>query len=75
MYNKGTSTVIILDNRTTAMTGGQHHPATGRTLEGEETNKLDFVKLAEAVGVQYVQKFDPYDLADTENALMLALQY
>jgi indolepyruvate ferredoxin oxidoreductase alpha subunit len=75
VYNKGTSTIIILDNRTTAMTGGQHHPATGRTLEGEETNKLDFVKVAEAVGVEYVQKFDPYDLSDTEQALKRSLQF
>lgn len=75
VYNKGTSTIIILDNRTTAMTGGQHHPATGRTLEGEETNRLDFVKVAEAVGVKYVQKFDPYDLDETNDALMKALQF
>ncbi len=75
VYNKGTSTIIILDNRTTAMTGGQHHPATGRTLEGEETNQLDFVKVAEAVGVEFVQKFDPYDLADTEEALKRSLQF
>ncbi len=74
VYNKGTSTVIILDNRTTAMTGGQHHPATGRTLEGEETNRLDFVKVAEAVGVQHIQKFDPYDLSDTEDVVMRALK-
>jgi indolepyruvate ferredoxin oxidoreductase alpha subunit len=75
VYNKGTSTIIILDNRTTAMTGGQHHPATGRTLEGEETHQLDFVKVAEAVGVEYVQKFDPYDLTDTEEVLRRSLQY
>jgi indolepyruvate ferredoxin oxidoreductase alpha subunit len=75
VYNRGTSTIIILDNRTTAMTGGQHHPATGRTLEGEETHKLDFYKVAKAVGVEYVQTFDPYDLVETEDALKRAIQY
>jgi indolepyruvate ferredoxin oxidoreductase alpha subunit len=75
VYNRGSSTVLILDNRTTAMTGGQHHPATGRTLEGEETHRLDFEAIARAVGVEYVQKFDPYDLKETEDALKQALQY
>ncbi|HCA48204.1 MAG TPA: indolepyruvate ferredoxin oxidoreductase subunit alpha, partial [Armatimonadetes bacterium] len=47
-YNAGVSTVLILDNRTTAMTGGQVHPGTGVTLSGLPGRELDFEKLADA---------------------------
>ncbi len=61
VYNKGTGTVIILDNRTTAMTGHQEHPATGKTLMGQETHRLDFEMLVRAVGVKRVVTADPRD--------------
>ncbi|MBW1774451.1 MAG: indolepyruvate ferredoxin oxidoreductase subunit alpha, partial [Deltaproteobacteria bacterium] len=60
-YNKGNVNVIILDNRTTAMTGGQDHPGTGRTLQGEETVRVDFVKLVQSLGIRRVRTVDPYD--------------
>jgi len=69
VYNKGTSTVIILDNRTTAMTGGQAHPATGYTLQKEETKALDFAKLGKAIGIEHVCIIDPYDLDETERVI------
>jgi indolepyruvate ferredoxin oxidoreductase alpha subunit len=69
VYNKGTSTVIILDNRTTAMTGGQAHPATGYTLQKEETKALDFAKLGKAIGIEHVCVVDPYDLDGTEQVI------
>ncbi len=62
VYNQGVSTVIILDNRTTAMTGRQDHPGTGRTLKGIESRELDLERLVRAVGVESVQIIDPYDL-------------
>ena len=62
VYNKSKGTVIILDNETTAMTGRQDHPATGITLMGEKTTRLDLFDLAKAIGVEYVRKVDPYDL-------------
>ncbi|MEW6378262.1 MAG: indolepyruvate ferredoxin oxidoreductase subunit alpha [bacterium] len=62
-YNQGTTTVIILDNRTTAMTGFQQHPGTGRTLKGRETRAVDLVALAKAMGISRVEVVDPYDLA------------
>lgn len=62
VYNKGSSTVIILDNRTTAMTGRQPHPGTGMTLKGEPTAALDFKKLAKAIGIKSVRTVDPFDL-------------
>ncbi len=69
VYNRSNSTVVILDNRTTAMTGHQENPGTGRTLSGEETERLDFVRLSEAIGVKNIYKVDPYDLAETETAI------
>ena len=69
VYNTGTSTVIILDNRTTAMTGGQAHPATGYTLQEEETKALDFAKLGRAIGIEHVSIIDPYDLDKTEQVI------
>lgn len=69
VYNKGLSTVIILDNRITAMTGRQDHPGTGRTLKGEATKALDFGKLAKAVGVESVRVIDPYDLKKAERVV------
>ncbi len=61
VYNKSNITVIVLDNRVTAMTGGQQHPATGYTLMGEETKQVDIAKVCEALGVESVRKADAYD--------------
>jgi len=61
-YNKGTTTTIILDNSTTAMTGHQDHPATGRTLKKEPTNQVDLAGLAKALGIKRVVAADPFDL-------------
>lgn len=69
VYNKGTTTTVIADNRITAMTGGQDHPGTARTLMGEDTFAIDLVQLCNAVGVQHVRVVDPYDLEETTNAL------
>ncbi|NLO04193.1 MAG: indolepyruvate ferredoxin oxidoreductase subunit alpha [candidate division WS1 bacterium] len=68
-YNAGVSTVVIVDNRTTAMTGGQVHPGVGETLSGMPGRALDFEALARAVGVEDVRVVDPYDMAATEAAL------
>ena len=65
VYNKGLATVIILDNRTTAMTGHQEHPGTGLRLNGEPTAKIDFEKLCHSIGLEHVRKIDPYDLDET----------
>ena len=65
VYNKAPVTIIILDNRATAMTGGQQHPGTGYTLQGEETFAVDYARLAETLGVKNVHIVDPYDLDKT----------
>ena len=69
VYNGGQNTIIILDNRITAMTGRQHHPATGRTLKGTPAHELDFEKLGKAVGVASVRVVDPYDVEETEKVI------
>ena len=61
-YNKGATTTIILDNSTTAMTGHQDHPATGRTLAKEPTNQVDLVLLVKALGIKRVVVTDPFEL-------------
>jgi len=68
-YNKGRVMVILLDNRTTAMTGGQDHPGTGITLKGEQSHKLDLPRLCRALGIKRVREVDPYHLAQTRSVL------
>jgi indolepyruvate ferredoxin oxidoreductase, alpha subunit len=73
-YNKSDTVTIIVDNRTTAMTGHQENPSTGRTLKGEETFAVDFGALSRAMGITHVYEVDPYDVAQTEAALREALE-
>ena len=72
VYNKADLNLIILDNRITAMTGGQAHPATGKTLMGEDTKSVDFIELAKALGVDHAEEFDPYDFKGTLEVLKAA---
>ncbi|MCK7492203.1 MAG: thiamine pyrophosphate-dependent enzyme [Comamonadaceae bacterium] len=51
-YNRGNVTVLLLDNRAVGMTGGQNNPGTGRDIHGNEAPRVDFAKLAEALGVK-----------------------
>jgi indolepyruvate ferredoxin oxidoreductase alpha subunit len=69
VYNRGVTTVIIVDNRTTAMTGHQHHPGTGQTLMGEPTTVVDVVKLCKGLGVKHTYVVDPHDLEQTEKVI------
>jgi indolepyruvate ferredoxin oxidoreductase alpha subunit len=68
-YNKSEAVIVIADNRTTAMTGMQEHPATGFTLQGEQTKALDFTVLAKALGVENVRVIDPYNLKMTRTIM------
>ncbi len=69
VYNRGDSTIVVLDNRTTAMTGHQDNPVTGRTLMGEETTELDLAAVGVALGAASVRVIDPHDLASAEEVL------
>jgi indolepyruvate ferredoxin oxidoreductase alpha subunit len=68
-YNQSDTVVIILDNRTTAMTGHQQHPGTGRTLLEQPTHAVDFEQLARAMGFEHVYTVDPCNLQEAEAAL------
>ncbi|MBN1762418.1 MAG: indolepyruvate ferredoxin oxidoreductase subunit alpha [Methanomicrobia archaeon] len=61
-YNKARITVAILDNSTTAMTGHQPHPGTGFTVTGEETTVASLDAIARALGADFVETVDPYDV-------------
>jgi len=69
VYNQGTSTTIILDNSITGMTGHQQNPATGKTLKGDPTAKLDLEALLKAIGVKNVVVVDAYDLKEVERVI------
>ena len=69
VYNKSTGTVIILDNRTTGMTGHQEHAATGKTLKGEETYAINLEELCKAIGVDNVKVVDSFDVVSLEKII------
>ncbi|MGI5851797.1 MAG: indolepyruvate ferredoxin oxidoreductase subunit alpha [Caldicoprobacterales bacterium] len=69
VYNKGISTILILDNSITAMTGHQDNPSTGRTIKGEEAPILDLVTLVKAVGINNIHALDPFDLEASRRIL------
>ena len=69
VYNKSYSTIIILDNRTTAMTGHQPNPASGATLMGEPANALDFTKLCQAIGVRHVTSVNAHDIGECRKVI------
>ena len=68
-YNGSNSTVIILDNSITGMTGHQQNPTTGFNLKGDPAAKIDLEQLCRAVGIERVRVVDPYDLAQCEEVL------
>jgi len=71
VYTGGNVTVVIMDNHTTGMTGGQNHPATGRDVHGDPAPKLDMAKLVEALGVAQdrIHVVDPYRLPELDKVL------
>jgi indolepyruvate ferredoxin oxidoreductase, alpha subunit len=69
VYNKSHASVIILDNRTTAMTGHQENPASGRNILGEIAPAVDLEKLCKALGVARVVVVNPHDVEATRKVL------
>ena len=69
VYNKGNATLVVVDNRSTAMTGHQDHPGTGVTLMGEQTQAASIEKIALACGVKRIRIVNPYDQKETIAAL------
>lgn len=68
-YNMTNSTVIILDNSITGMTGHQQNPTTGKNLRGEPAGKVDLESLCRALGFERVRVVDPYNLTETDKVL------
>ena len=68
-YNATNSTVIILDNSITGMTGHQQNPTTGYNIKGDPAGKIDLEALCRAMGFHRVRVVDPYDLAACDRAL------
>lgn len=68
-YNATNSTVIILDNSITGMTGHQQNPTTGYNIKGDPAAKVDLEALCRALGINRVRVVDPYDLAACETAV------
>ena len=68
-YNQTNSTVIILDNSITGMTGHQQNPTTGYNLRGDPAGKIDLESLCRAIGINRVRVVDPYNLKECDEAI------
>ncbi len=68
-YNESNSTVIILDNSITGMTGHQQNPTTGYNLKGDPCTKIDLESLCRAVGIKRVRVVDPYDMENCQTVI------
>jgi indolepyruvate ferredoxin oxidoreductase alpha subunit len=68
-YNRSNVVTVILDNRTTAMTGGQECPSMGKTLQGQDAQLVDIPALVRALGITRVREVDPYDVAEVQAVL------
>ena len=69
VYNDSYSTVIILDNRITAMTGQQPNASSGTNIKGEPAQMLNFEELCKAIGVKHVVTVNPHEISETKKVL------
>ena len=75
LFNDHKIIMVILDNRTTAMTGHQPNPGTGREFGGVQTEPIDIERLVRGIGVKYVEEVDPYDVKAATQAMKGALEH
>jgi indolepyruvate ferredoxin oxidoreductase alpha subunit len=75
VYNHKNSTTIILDNSTTAMTGHQEHPGTGKNIKGNEAPRLDIEALCRSIGVDHVKVVNPLDFKECMNTVKEEMEY
>ena len=75
LYNRSNITVIIADNRTTAMTGGQEHAGTGVTLQGDQYPPAKIPDIVKSIGVESIHEVDPFDYKSTFDALKSAFEF
>ena len=75
VYNQVPTTLILLDNSTTGMTGHQEHPGTGHTLQNAPAPSVDFEALIRSIGVEHVTVIDPWELKNLRGAVKEALAF
>ncbi|MCL2317879.1 MAG: indolepyruvate ferredoxin oxidoreductase subunit alpha, partial [Methanomassiliicoccaceae archaeon] len=75
IFNDHKIVMVILDNRTTAMTGHQPNPGTGRDFGSTRTKPIDIEKLVKGLGIKYVKTVDPYDVKSSEKIMKEALDF
>ena len=68
-YNQSNSTIIILDNSITGMTGHQQNPTTGYNIKGDPAGKIDLESLCRSMGIERVVVIDPYDLEQCDRVI------
>lgn len=73
VYNDSAATLIILDNRITAMTGQQHNPTSGSNINGEPAREIDLEGLCRSVGVKHVYVVNPHEVPETRKVLKEAI--
>lgn len=73
-YNRGISTVIVLDNSITGMTGHQNNPANGLTIKGDPTTAVDLEALAHALGINSVRVVDPFNIEEVRSVVKEELE-
>ena len=69
VYNKSKGTIIVSDNRITAMTGHQDNPGSGKTLMGEDTDQVSIEAICKSIGVKRVRTINPYNIDETVAAI------
>lgn len=75
VYNQVPTTMVLLDNGTTGMTGHQQHPGTGRTLKNRPAPAVNYEDLIRSLGVEHVSVVDPWDLEATAAAIKSGLDH
>jgi len=75
VYNNAKMTIVLLDNKTTAMTGFQNHPGTGRIATGEPTNQIKIEEVVKGCGIKFIEIVDPYDSKKTIDVMTRALHF
>ncbi len=75
VYNKGKTTVVIVDNRTTGMTGQENHAGTGKGIHGEPAKQVDYEKICRALGVEFVKHASAFRPEEVEGAVREAIKF
>ena len=75
LFNNHRIVMVILDNRTTAMTGHQPNPGTGRNYGSNQTEPIDIASLVKGLGIKFVETINPYDVKSAERVMKDALEH